>query len=253
MKAPPSLSTCRCWPLLLLAAALPLAATAQTAPPDTVATYKHQLGLTASPVLDGFFKNNRTLPLGLLYKRQTKPNQALRLGLVFNQDYGRRYRAQPLTNGDFSNNNWGGQLYVGLERQRVFTKRWIGYAGLDVGVGYSSYRKLEYSGRDVNLDNRAVTLFENLDTRFTTTSVFLRPLLGIRYQLTPYLYMSAEATILANYMAFKWESSGVIVRSDNGQIFSTLSGTYSEKRFRTVVQPVSQLTLLYCFGRAIKW
>ncbi|MBX0292673.1 hypothetical protein K3G63_19670 [Hymenobacter sp. HSC-4F20] len=46
------------------AGASPALAQAPTPVPDLTTTYRHQLGLTASPVLDGFFRNNRSLPLG---------------------------------------------------------------------------------------------------------------------------------------------------------------------------------------------
>ena len=247
MKAPPPSRASWRWPLLL-AAALPLAATAQTAPPDTAATYKHQLGLTASPVLDGFFKNNRSLPLGLLYKRQTKPNQALRLGLVFDQRYARRFDTQLRVNPAFTNNLLGAELYVGREWQRPLTSRWVIYTGLDGGLEYSRYKVITEEARIGSFNGLDEELFFQRNEIFTRYSVFLRPFLGVRYQFRSFLYASLESIISVRFLSNNYEDESSLTRISTNNILGTAGTKVKDNTLSTSLRPISQITLHYCFG-----
>jgi hypothetical protein len=233
---------------LLLALALPLTAAAQ-APADTATTYKHQLGLTASPVLDGFFRNNRSLPLGVLYKRQTAPNRALRLGAVGSYRYTDRYDPAPLSNRDYTDRFLSVEGYAGYEFQKALTRRWVGYAGLDVGVGYALSRLQEYSEYQ-SIVNGVNTTFSLDDvSRFRNYSLFVRPLLGVRYHLRPFLYLSAEATLPVQYTHSKWNGIGTRTFRDTGVLAATDEGRFQEHRIYLGLRPVSQLSLHYLFGR----
>ena len=231
---------------------LPLTATAQTtapAPADTARFYRHHLGLTASPVLDGFFRNNRSLPLGLLYKRQVAPHRAWRYGVVFSQQYNERYDPQPKTNNAFATLRYSVQVAVGMEVQKPLAKHWIAFSGLDVGAGYSHYRYDQDNQRFVTMNGVDVVLAEKELTYDKTYSGFLRPFFGVRYHLLPYLYASAETTLEISY-AFRFtDSRSVTSRTDTGEIIVTGYGKYKEQSFQTSVLPVSRLTLHYLFGK----
>ncbi|NVO30767.1 hypothetical protein [Hymenobacter lapidiphilus] len=197
MKAPPRPRAPRRWPLLLAAAALPLAATAQTAPPDTATTYKHQLGLTASPVLDGFFKNNRSLPLGLLYKRQTKPNQALRVRVV--GQYSRRDTTDFATFDKGSTRYfWRAEAYVGYEWQKALGRRvQLGY-GAELGAA-TSQRVSKFVG-----DKLTGIGFEQDRGRETdiVRNVLLRPFVSLSYRLGR-VHLFAETAVETGYRTFE--------------------------------------------------
>ncbi|OWP63602.1 hypothetical protein CDA63_08465 [Hymenobacter amundsenii] len=244
MKAPPTLL-----PLWLLAAtALPLAATAQNTPPDSAATYKHQLGLTASPVLDGFFKNNRALPVGLLYKRQTKPNQALRLGLVLDLRNERRNKSSDLAaNPTFYENSFGLQAYIGREWQRSIARRWVAYAGLDVGAGYDRFRRRDEAITAINVDGGSALFLRKSDYAITTYSTFLRPLIAVRYQVKPYLYLSAESVISVRYSHRSFQDKNSINRVDSNSTDGANTNTQNNA-ISIFLNPVSQVALHYCFG-----
>ncbi|GAA4002623.1 hypothetical protein GCM10022408_12570 [Hymenobacter fastidiosus] len=199
-------------PLALCATAT--LASAQT--PDST-TYKHQLGLTASPVLDGFFKNNRSLPLGLIYKRQLKPNQALRLRLVGR--YSHRDTANypgsfpgffpGLREGTYTR-FIGVNLYVGYEWQRAITRRWGWAYGAELGAGRS--QKKDQLIIDENLGNAAGNLF--VRTTFIQTATIwegqARPFVSLQYHVTNRIALFAESAVLLIYQRRKDEqdSSG---------------------------------------------
>ncbi|SDX75931.1 hypothetical protein [Hymenobacter psychrophilus] len=246
MKAPPLPRSLRRWPLLLAAAALPLAATAQTAPPDSAATYKHQLGLTASPVLDGFFKNNRSLPVGLLYKRQTKPNQALRLGLVLNQNYARQKSNPFATNPATRRNILDLQLYVGREWQCPLTRRWVAYAGLDAGGGYDRFRNQTEDIRDGQIDTFSESFLYQDNVIFATYHIFIRPLVGVRYQLHNHLYISAETNIISQYSNLKVDAKNSLTRISTGEV-SSAHTIIKNSSISTFLRAIGQVTLHYCF------
>ncbi|MFD2784136.1 hypothetical protein [Hymenobacter rubripertinctus] len=237
---------------LLLAAALPLAAAAQTTPTDSVATFKHQLGLTASPVLDGFFKNNRALPLGLLYKRQTKPNQALRLGLIISQRYAHRFDTQLRVNPGFTNNLFGAELYIGREWQSPLNARWVAYTGFDSGLEYSRYNTRDEQARIGSFNGSDEELLFKREDLFTYYSAFLRPLIGVRYQLSPFLYASVEAVVSARFLRTNLRDRSSLTRISTNEILSSDGTKVKDNAFRASLQPISQLTLHYCFGVPVR-
>ncbi|MFD2719470.1 hypothetical protein ACFST9_12145 [Hymenobacter monticola] len=246
------------FPFPILAALLslsgPLAAAAQapaatTAPADTARAYRHHLGLTASPVLEGFFRNNRALPLGLLYKRQVAPRRAWRFGAVFSQNYTQRYDPQPKTNNAYTLQNLALGLYAGHEWQRPLAKRWVAYAGLDVGAGYSRVKEEKDLQRFVTMNGADVIWADNEFFTFITYSGLVRPLVGVRYQLMPYLYASAEAAVQFTYSHTSLNSRIRTTRTDTGELIVEGKGTYKEYFFQTSFRPIQQVTLHYMFGR----
>jgi hypothetical protein len=239
--------------LALLGLSLPFAAAAQTtapAPADTARFYRHHLGLTASPVLNGFFRNNRSLPLGLLYKRQLTPRKAWRFGVVGDQQYEERYAPFPKTNNAYATLRYRVEAAVGLEVQKWLARRWMSFAGADAGAGYSHYRYDKHTERFVTMNGADVVLAERGRSIDKAYSGFLRPFLGIRYHLLPYLYVSAESTLSVSYTLSKADFGSVVSRTDTGEVTNTSHGEYKERQFRTALLPVSRLGIHYVFGKA---
>lgn len=231
-------------PLLLGAPAL---AAAQA--PDTATTYRHALGLTASPVLEGFFRNNRSLPLGLLYKRQLTPTRALRLGAVADYRYQKRYDPVPLSNRDFRQTDTRLEAYAGLEWQRPLSRRWVAYAGVDVGAAYSNEFSQEYSESSALYNGINTTFSLDEDLTMRTYTGFVRPLAGVRYHLRPFLYVSAEAALPIQCSYYKLRSSTTRWFKDSGQMIGTDIGGFQEHRLNLDFRPVSQLSVHYLFGQ----
>ena len=187
-------------PALLLALGLAVpTAHAQTAPPDTARTYKHQFGLTASPVLDGFFRNNRSLPLGLFYQRQLTPTKALRLRLVGLMSYADSTNSTEgpfgVTDGYVSGPSarvWQLSAFAGYGWQRPLRKRFVLDYGLEAGLGYrhqgfSSARRYPdpLGGFAVYNDERTTQDFQ----------VQMRPFAGLSYRPTARLRLFAETAL----------------------------------------------------------
>ncbi|GAB2772297.1 hypothetical protein HNQ93_000745 [Hymenobacter luteus] len=231
---------------LLGGAVLPAAAQV----PDSATTYRHQVGLTASPVLEGLFKNNRSLPLGVLYKRQLTPARALRLGAVANYRYQKRYDPVPLSNRDFRQTDTGLQAYAGLEWQRPLSRRWVAYAGVDVGAAYSNEFSQEYSESSALYNGINTTFSLDEDLTMRTYTAFVRPLAGVRYHLRSFLYVSAEAALPLQYSYYKLRSSTARWFKDSGQMIGTDIGGFQEHRLNLNFRPVSQLSVHYLFGRS---
>ena len=186
--------------LLLLAGP----AQAQTAPADTARFYKHHLGLTASPVLDHFFTANRSLPVGLLYKRQTAPNRALRFRLV-----GYYSRRDTLVTDMFSFpatksagpdiRNWEVNAFVGYEWQHSLGRRFRWNYGLEVGGGYDRQDRsyaLEFS-YTLDPTRKLITRVGSGYVRRWTVQG--RAFAAVSYALNPHLSMFAESAIVLLY------------------------------------------------------
>lgn len=229
---------------------LPVAAAAQTTPTaDTTRTYRHHLGLTASPVLDGFFRNNRSLPLGLLYKRQVAPHRAWRYGIVLSEQYTEQSTPLPKRTDTFVTQSWGVALSIGQEWQRQLGKRWVGYAGVEVGASYSGDRADSDEVTVVFTNGGNMMLAEKRVSRFIRYSGMLRPLAGLRYQVRPYLYVSAEMAFTVLYAHINSSLQSQLTRTDTGEQLAETNLRYEENQFQMFLQPIKQVSLHYQFGR----
>jgi hypothetical protein len=235
-------------PLLALtsSALLALPARAQTTPPpaapaDTARTYKHHLGLTASPVLDGFFRNNRSLPVGVLYRRPlARPDRALRLRLV-----GRYAR---LDTTDFTvqlagsgRRAWDVTAFAGYEAQRALNRRWAAYAGAEIGlgVGRSSWRELRERANDSGVGTYIV------DYRYVGKhwQVQVRPFAGLRLQISPAITIFAEAAAPLSYRRHRDDYTGDVVRQNTLRNLVRSSSFYTSNRFNFDLRPVQLVGL----------
>ncbi|WP_201977243.1 hypothetical protein [Hymenobacter rubidus] len=188
------------FPLAPLGAALfglfaSFSAAAQTAAPaDTAHHYRHEFGLTASPVLDHFFTANRSLPVGLFYKRQLTHNRSLRLRLV-----GRYLSTDSSNFADIKpgTGNWAWQVlgYVGYEWQRPLGHRVQLYYGAEVGSGMG--RNVRRSVRDWY--NSQGPFNEDVSYTIRTWQAQARPFLGFRFQLGTYGALFVETSVPVTY------------------------------------------------------
>ncbi|OGX80814.1 hypothetical protein BEN47_06040 [Hymenobacter lapidarius] len=250
----------RLFPMACLLA-LTATAHAQTAAPaaDTARFYRHHLGLTASPVLDGFFRNNRSLPVGLLYKRQTAPNKLWRFGVVLNQNYSRRDEDNPSppttmvkVNEEYILNTLGLGASVGRELTKPFSKRWTGTLGADVSAGFSRFTR-DARKQSLGNANQGVnpSEYRQLD-QFRSFNAAVAPFVGLRYAIRTYLYASAESAIKVYY--FRETIGGRITQTDlvTRQIISLTRDpglVITDQSFRTRFQLINQVTLHCQIGR----
>ena len=238
---------------LLLSLALASTAQAQTATPaDTARTYKHHLGLTASPVLDQFFTANRSLPVGLLYKRQTAPNKLWRFGLVVNQDYGRRdennMAPSPAVNvnDEYVRNNWGVGSSVGHEYTHRFSQRWVGTVGADIGLGFSQYTNQFSTQFPGNQTIGTPPIEIQQYSRYRYYQAAFAPFAGLRYALWPSLYISAESSVSLDYALRIQDGKMKTTNLSSNEVTSgnTLTELFDQS-FKVRFRLLNQLSLHY--------
>lgn len=231
---------------LLLSLALASTAQAQTATPaDTARTYKHHLGLTASPVLSQFFTANRSLPVGLLYKRESKPGRLLRLGVQFTQNSNNRLDGINYPAPAYVSNNFAFNVVAnaGREYSRPLSRRWTGTTGADVVVGYG-YARAHTEGGTNSVANGELARRERTDTNhFYLLAV--APFVGIRYSPHKRLYATAEATVSVAYRRVQAKIEGATIGLVTGNQTDEIGGRTRYNLINIAFRPVSQLTLHY--------
>ncbi|OWP63601.1 hypothetical protein CDA63_08460 [Hymenobacter amundsenii] len=229
---------------LLLATALPLAAAAQTVPPDSAAIYKHQLGLTASPVLDGFFRNNRALPVGLLYKRQTKPNQALRARLV--GQYSRRDSTDFLgTLPGSVTYEWSAMLFGGYEWQQSLGRHTSWYYGAELGSGWGQAKS-----RDVReVPNQFGPGKYAYESRYVINrwQVQARPFVGLMLHASARVRVFAEAALVARYERRRYNLTNTVLRQNTDGTLVNGYAFYTGNTFQMQLRPVQLVGVSYLF------
>lgn len=233
--------------LTTLSLGLAAPALAQTAPADTAHSYKNQLGLTASPQLDQFFKANRSLPVGLLYKRQTAPGRLLRLGLTASQNFATRDDLQnPQINDEYTKNGFELMLSVGREYTRPFSQRWVGTAGIDALFGYARYRTDTQARRfnpATGLDPYLNVSYE----QFSTLTGAVAPFAGVRYQFARRLYASAETQIALSASRLRIAAQSTDTQLDTGYITKGSENIVIDWSVRLRLRLINQLTVHYLF------
>lgn len=223
-----------------------LTAAAQTpAPADSIHLYKHHLGLTVSPVLDGFFTANRSLPLGLLYKHETKTGRLLRLGVQFSQNLNNRLDGTTYPAPAYVNNNFAVNVAVnvGREYSKSLSRRWTGTVGGDVVFGYG-YARFHMEGATNSVTNNELALRERTDTNHDYT-LALAPFVGIRYSLHRRMYATAEATVNVSLKRLTAKIEGSTTGLTTGSKTDIIGGSTRYNLVNVAFRPISQLTLHY--------
>ena len=79
-----------------------------------------------------------------------------------------------------------------METQKRIDKRWVWYYGGDFVPYYTFVRQNNYSNGELFWENE-----------FNEFGLGFRPFLGIRFDISPRLYLSAEANIILSYVRTK--------------------------------------------------
>ena len=206
--------------IAFLACGLQLAADAQAPPgtaPDTARYRKHELGLTASPVLEKFFANNRSLPLGVIYRRHLSSRSALRLRTV--GIYNRRdttmqngFGLTAILDGTRSV-TWSADAWLGYERIHVAGRRWQLSVGAEVGAGYS--RRLDVTVmREYNPPPDAAPFTTNIEIRTRYWRVQARAFAGVSFALSENIRLFAETAVLLAHQRVKQHAEGTGIYDD---------------------------------------
>ncbi|AMR26915.1 hypothetical protein A0257_07220 [Hymenobacter psoromatis] len=238
-----------------LAATLAGPALARTTPADTARTYRHQLGLTASPQFGNLFTTNRVLPVGLLYKRQMRPGQALRVRLT--GYYSRRDTATAGGAGYIQERGpdarvWEVNAFVGYEWQHKLSRHWQWYYGLEAGGGYRDEHRAytNYYHNPIGFNGGGPYTNTDIGSRdLSRWQVQGRGLAGLSYAMTSQVRLFAETAVGVSYRHQKsWGSYTTTV--DNPNYGVSPGGVYHDNIINTWhlnYFPVQVLGLAVCF------
>jgi len=193
---------------------------------DAPVSYKNDIGFNTTFALQGIFNAGDT-PFSLMYKKYKAEKKAWRFGVDTYANINNTDSKSSTSN--FTDNSYGYfALVTGMEWQKQIDKRWVWYYGGDFVPHYS---------------------FNNLDTfsngelyweeEYKEFGLGLRPFLGIRFDISPRLYLSAEANILLSYTRTKSYASNV----DELIPYRDIEGS----RFVFTANPASGLFLYYRF------
>ena len=199
------------------------------------ASYKHHIGIIASPSLDKLFRYNKDLPVGLIYKRQIKANAAFRTTLIGSTYSSAFSNSESNFNSDTEHSSYSVQLTGGYEWQAPLSDRWKLYYGAEAGP---------YYGKSVSSDTSNRNDYIYSETKRKTTNEqyggILRPFAGLTFQINRKLYVATETAILAsNYRGKNKVKTSEYYRS-NEQISDFSSSNIKYK-------PLSNISLLLQF------
>jgi hypothetical protein len=173
---------------LLLAGVMLCYASCLSAQEKPADNFKHDIGFNTYFVLRGIIESEVT-PFSLMYKRYTSETKAIRLGIDASLSITNNSGDPNVPSSDYSNNSFVAiGLSIGKEYQKHLSPKWIWYYGADLVPSFYSTNNESY------IDNNISQTY--FDSRFGLSA---RPFIGIRFNLHPRLYISAEANASLTY------------------------------------------------------
>jgi hypothetical protein len=146
------------------------------------------LGFNAVFIFQGLFQSQQA-PFSIMYKKYTTDRKAIRMGidLSFNS-----YKNSGDANSYQDNSSGEISLTIGVERQQSLGGNWMWYYGIDGVPTYSFYNYESYANE-----------VKTGSIKTSSIGFGVKPLLGIRFNITPRLYVSAEASAALSYASSK--------------------------------------------------
>ncbi|MBK0404847.1 hypothetical protein I5M27_17785 [Adhaeribacter sp. BT258] len=209
---------------------------------------KNHLGIIASPSLDKLFESNRSLPVGLIYKRQVKENQAWRLTTTgqYNQ------YSEPLNHsGDLmhrrDHSDFSGKVALGYEWQQKLNNRFQFYYGADAGFGYQkNSENTEFEEYYDTWQNEYIIILNNRETSQRTLTYFLKPLVGLQFKISQKLYLATETSLNLQHSRHEMNYYHSRFFSD-GSPDTYANDSYKSRVTSVWCQPLSNIQLVYKF------
>lgn len=155
-------------------------------------SYTRDFGFNTYFILQGLFQSQQA-PFSVMYKKYTSERAAFRLG--FSGSFSSNnsdVNVAPPNQSYYDNSAASIELTVGREFQNELGGKWMWYYGLDLLPTYSFNNSIGYSGtQKINMNKNSAYGFG------------VKPFLGIRYNINPRLYISAEASAQLMYLISK--------------------------------------------------
>ncbi len=154
---------------------------------------KNHWGINTQFAFDRLFGLRET-PVEIIYKRQKAGNKATRLGLqlFFNYDNESPYPTAP----DWTTieTDLVAGFFLGKEKQHFIgnSPRWQWYYGVDFNFTFTYSRQYLDERNDPHLR-------EYTDERHHKYSTSIKPFAGLRFEITPIIYISADMLVNAQF------------------------------------------------------
>lgn len=152
-------------------------------------SYYRDIGFNTAFIFEGIFNAGAT-PFTIMYKKYVSENKANRFGIDLSMNLS---SAESAGSTNYNETSYATvRLNFGREIQKAITTKWIWFYGGDLVPSYSFYTNESFQN----------DLLYSTDKN-STLGLTLRPFLAIRYNITPRLYLSAEASLNLSYTLTK--------------------------------------------------
>jgi len=155
---------------------------------------KTHWGINTQFVFDRLFQSSTT-PVEIIYKRQKKANKANRVGLQLYYDHDNE-RPYPVANPGWNTieTDLIAGFFFGKETQNFIgnSPRWQWFYGTDINLIFT------YNRRYI-ADPNTSGLREHDDTKYYKYGVAIKPFIGLRFEITPRIYVSTDMLASVQY------------------------------------------------------
>jgi|GEM_PF-854031 len=194
---------------------------------------RYQIGINSQFAIDGFLEQSIRTPIEVLIRRQTGTGGALRARILGISDHSTTEYIETLGRADVDRSTLG--IALGYEWQRTLSRKWFWYYGLEIeGVRIWDNN----TNKSIYFDEATLETL-NMETvhKRITNRMGLLPLLGLKFQILPRLYLSTEAKILINNENYKYNRVTYFTRFDDGSYQSSPFSNESVKKQSFNFQP----------------
>ncbi len=220
---------------LLLLALLTISIPSFCQTSDSV-SYKNQIGIIGG----------QGGTIGIIYKRQVKPDAAWR----FTQSGNYNSYANPTAqnNSDIFYTYKESGLYlqtlIGYEWQRQVGNKWTLLYGTDAGFGYGK-NSSDYDFEDVRPTPGTFSTFQNY--KASTQTYILKPMAGIKFDVNPRFYLALESSLSLNYIRKKDKTFETSFPEGQSEPVTKELRNANTRSFNMNFSPVSNIQLGYKF------
>ncbi len=148
---------------------------------------RYSLGMNVQFGLDNFLNTGTRANLDLILRKQVGRYNAIRYGLQYTSSFSNETVGSRSTD----ENSYTIGLSAGYEWQKLISHRWKGYYGVDLGGNFERTLTRIESGLD---EFTRETL-----TKSRNHKLSLLPFIGVRFNITPYLFLSTELKLESQY------------------------------------------------------
>jgi hypothetical protein len=154
---------------------------------------KNDLGFNAYFIIQNIYGSLSQSPFSVMYKKYNTSEKALRLGFSGSFNSYNTDLKPGSVNPNYSDGaSFQFDLTIGKEKQNGLGGKWVWYHGGDLLPGF------QYSNSDNYNNNQKTSSATTTSYRFG-----IRPFLGLRFNVNPRLYISAEASAQLTYSLSK--------------------------------------------------